>query len=248
MDPNLRRLGELDNFEVASDDPDVRGWAVKTRDGRGVGEVEELIVDPSARKVRYLEVDLNRDSFQLKDARRVSIPVESAQINSQDRAVFVSGLSTEQIAALPPTTYESRVGHRSHEGGEGTLLRSEEELHIGKRRAETGEVVVGKRVETERISQPVSVERERVNVERRPVEGGVRNARIEDDEIRVPVVEEEVVVEKRPVVKEELIVSKEKVQDVERVEDEVRKERFDIHKEGHVRDHENIPPTRRGGR
>ena len=61
MDPNLRRLGELDNFEVASDDPDVRGWDVKTRDGREVGEVEELIVDPSARKVRYLEVDLNRE-------------------------------------------------------------------------------------------------------------------------------------------------------------------------------------------
>ena len=48
------------------------------------------------------------------------------------------------------------------------------------------------------------------------------------NEIRVPIVEEEVVVEKRPVVKEELVISKEQVHETRPVDVEVRKEQFDI--------------------
>jgi len=109
------------------------------------------------------------------------------------------------------------------------LTRSEEEVEISKRERQAGEVQVGKHVETERISQPVSKRRERVYIERRPVSGDTtRGATFEDDEIHVPVTEEEVVVDKRPVVKEELVVGKETVEDSETIETDVRKERFDI--------------------
>jgi uncharacterized protein (TIGR02271 family) len=72
--------------------------------------------------------------------------------------------------------------------------------------------------------------REQVNIERRPV-SHARSAEIRasEGEIRVPVVEEEVVIEKRPVIKEELIVSKEKVQETRPVDVEIRKEEFDVH-------------------
>ncbi|HZB83574.1 MAG TPA: DUF2382 domain-containing protein, partial [Rubrobacteraceae bacterium] len=52
----------------------------------------------------------------------------------------------------------------------------------------------------------------------------------------VPVIEEEIVVEKRPVVKEEIRLRKEVVEDEEIVEEDVRREEVDIddHTEGHV--------------
>ena len=48
------------------------------------------------------------------------------------------------------------------------------------------------------------------------------------DEVRIPLTEEELVVEKRPVVKEELVVGKRVVEDRDVVEAEVRREEFDI--------------------
>jgi Domain of unknown function (DUF2382) len=50
----------------------------------------------------------------------------------------------------------------------------------------------------------------------------------EDDEVRIPVVEEEVVVEKRPVVKEEIRLRKEVVEEEEVVEADVRKEEVKV--------------------
>ena len=69
--------------------------------------------------------------------------------------------------------------------------------------------------------------REEDSVERVPVESReAPEAEIGEDEVTVPVTEEEVVTEKRPVVKEEIRVRKDAVQD-EVVED-VRKEEVDI--------------------
>ena len=254
MEQNLRRLGDLDNFKVASDDPDVRGWDVKTSDGRAIGEVQELIVDPAAQKVRYLDVELDRTGFDLQNSRRVSIPIESAQIDRDDHAVRLSGLSRGAVAAMPASDYGYTANTRDRISGadrdrESVMTRSEEELRVGKRSGQVGEVVVGKHVETEHVSEPVSVERERVRVDRRPIEGDARNreARISEDEIRVPVTEEELVVEKRPVAKEELVISKETVRDVEHVEEDLRKERFDVRNEGRVRDETDRTRSRKGG-
>jgi uncharacterized protein (TIGR02271 family) len=57
---------------------------------------------------------------------------------------------------------------------------------------------------------------------------------IGDDEIRIPVAHEEVVVEKRVVPKEELVVKKQEVQGEELVEADVRRERAEVHKSGNV--------------
>jgi uncharacterized protein (TIGR02271 family) len=75
----------------------------------------------------------------------------------------------------------------------------------------------------------VPKKREEVRVERVPVEGQeASEAEIGEDEFFVPVIEEEVVVEKRPVVKEEIWVRKHVVEDEETVERDVRKEEIDI--------------------
>ena len=65
-------------------------------------------------------------------------------------------------------------------------------------------------------------------MERVPVEGEATEAEIGEDEVVLPVSEEEVVVSKRPVVKEEVRVRKEVVEDTETVEEDVRREEVEI--------------------
>src|SRR5688500_11070188 len=87
-------------------------------------------------------------------------------------------------------------------GNEARITRSEEELAIGKRQVQAGEVSVRKTVETEHVTERVPVSREEVTVERRPVTAAdTGSVEIGEDRVVVPVTEEEVVVEKRPVAK-----------------------------------------------
>ena len=114
------------------------------------------------------------------------------------------------------------------DGDELTVQRSEEELRAGVREREAGKVTVKKRVRTERERIAVPKKREEVSVERVAVDREAQPGEIGEDEVSVPVVEEEVVVDKRAVVKEEVWVRKDVVEDEEVVEEEVRKEEVDI--------------------
>ena len=110
---------------------------------------------------------------------------------------------------------------------EDSIQLREEELIARKQRVQTGEVEVGKRVVAEEQTIEVPVAREEVYVERRPVDR--RPADDADfgsgrEEIRVPVMEEEVDVDKRAVVTEEISVGKRVTQDTERVSGTVRRE------------------------
>jgi uncharacterized protein (TIGR02271 family) len=126
---------------------------------------------------------------------------------------------------------------------------AEEELALGTRRKQAGEVDIRKTVDTEHVHEQVPVMREEVEVERRPVSAERPGAaELRDEEIRVPVTEEEVVVEKRPVVKEELVVKKRAVEGKRDVEADVRKERVDIDEQGDVRARVRDDESRRRSR
>jgi len=115
------------------------------------------------------------------------------------------------------------------DGEELRVQRAEEELRVGTREREAGSLGVRKRVRTDRERVRVPKRREEVHVERVPIEGReAPEAEIGYDEFFVPVIEEEVVVEKRPVVKEEIRLRKNVVEDEEVVERDVRKEEIDI--------------------
>ena len=119
------------------------------------------------------------------------------------------------------------------------LVLSEEELRVGKRAVEAGEVGVHKHVETRHVHEEVPLRREEVEVERRPITDGYQaadNAFIgEDEEIRIPLHAEEAVVEKRVVPKEELVVKKREVTETEHVEADLRRERAEVDREGTAR-------------
>ena len=117
------------------------------------------------------------------------------------------------------------------------VQRTEEELAAGTTEREAGSVQVRKRVRTDRESIEVPTRHEEVSVERVPVsEGEASEAEIGEDEVRVPLTEEEVVVEKRPVAKEEIRVRKDVVEDTEVVEEDVRREEVDVDDETTRRD------------
>jgi uncharacterized protein (TIGR02271 family) len=121
-----------------------------------------------------------------------------------------------------------REGSDLDDRDELRVQRSEEELVAGTREREAGAMRVRKRVRTDRERIEVPVRHEEVSVERVPVSGEATEAQIGEDEVVVPVTEEEVVTDKRAVAKEEIRVRKDAVQDTEVVEEDVRKEEIDI--------------------
>jgi uncharacterized protein (TIGR02271 family) len=108
------------------------------------------------------------------------------------------------------------------------VQRSEEELVAGTREREIGGVRLRKRVRTDREQLRVPKRREEVHIDRVPVNREASEADIGEDEVFMPILEEEVIVEKRPVAKEEIRLRKEVVEDEEVVERDVRKEEVDI--------------------
>jgi uncharacterized protein (TIGR02271 family) len=115
------------------------------------------------------------------------------------------------------------------------VQRTEEELAAGTREREAGQLKVRKRVRTDREQIEVPTRHEEVSVERVPASGEATEAEIGDDEVVVPVTEEEVVVGKRPVVKEEVRIRKDVVEDTETVEEDVRREEIEVEDETSAR-------------
>jgi uncharacterized protein (TIGR02271 family) len=115
------------------------------------------------------------------------------------------------------------------------VQRTEEELVAGTREREAGQLKVRKRVRTDREQIEVPTRHEEVSVERVPLEGEVSEADIGEDEVRVPVTEEEVVVSKKPVAKEEVRIRKDVVSGTETVEEDVRREEIEVEDETSTR-------------
>jgi uncharacterized protein (TIGR02271 family) len=245
---SLCKLSDAD-YEVAPGEHDVRGWTVVLGNDEKIGKVDDLIIDPAAGKVRYLDVDVDRSAGLDRD-RHVLVPIGGAQLDRDEEEVVLTGMSRAALLKLPD--YDGKMyasgyddtfrSHLSNEFASKRVTRSAEELRVGKRMEKKGEVRVAKHVETEHVRQTVPLMREEVHVERRPVERAVGSAaELRNDEIVVPVMEEEAVVEKRPVVKEEIVISKHPVTREETVEADVRREEFDIKRSSdHIRFNDDL--------
>jgi len=151
------------------------------------------------------------------------------------------GRATPIVPAEPVETGSAEtVSGVTEREDEVRVRRSEEEILVGRREREAGTMRIRKRVRTETEHLEIPKKRVEVTVERVPVEegrsdeGGITaTPQIEEEEIVVPVVEEEIVIEKRPVVKEEVRIHKRVVEDVEVVEEDVRKEEIEIDDQTH---------------
>lgn len=75
-------LDELDGYDFAEGEPDIRGWDVVTLNGRELGEVEEVLVDPDRREVVMLDVELRDGGVHAE------VPIRAVQLD-RDRKVVV---------------------------------------------------------------------------------------------------------------------------------------------------------------
>lgn len=116
-----------------------------------------------------------------------------------------------------------------------------ERLNVTKQSVESGEVQLHKQVIEEQQAIDVPVNHEEVLIQRRAIsDGHFSDTPIGQDEtIRIPVLEEQVIVTKRAVETEEVAISKRTVQEKQRVTDTVRHEEARLDKEGNPRIHAN---------
>ncbi|MDP9474550.1 MAG: PRC and DUF2382 domain-containing protein [Actinomycetota bacterium] len=204
--PNHVKLRDSDRV-LEDSEPDILGWAARDEAGNEVGTVSDLLLNTETDYV---------DALLLEDGEEY--PIDDVEIGSGS-VLLRRGVGTP---------IEGKPGRPAAEADELTVQRSEEELRAGVREREAGRIKVRKQVKTEREQVRVPKRREEVAVDRVPVNEPGSESEIGEDDVSVPVVEEEVVVEKRPVVKEEVRIRKDVVADEEVVEEEVRKEEVDI--------------------
>lgn len=118
-----------------------------------------------------------------------------------------------------------------------SLKLYEERLIANKTRQKTGEVTIGKRVETETARVSVPVEKERVVIERSAATAGTAvtpgEAAFQEGEVaRMEVYEETPDIHKEAFVREEVRVKKVVEQDTVTAEEEIRREELDMNTQG----------------
>lgn len=152
-----------------------------------------------------------------------SLPVESIAMAGYDRQAYVYEKEPEMY----------QVNEQNHE----EFKLYEERLVTSKSRRKTGEVSIGKHIETETVKTTVPVEKERVIIERTtPTE--TRISQTPDDAfqgeqtMRMEVYEETADVKKQAFVREEVNVRKEVLRDTVELKETVRREELDLDTEG----------------
>ena len=127
--------------------------------------------------------------------------------------------------------------YQANEGNHQRIKLYEERLLANKTRQKTGEVAVGKRVETETAQVSVPVEKERVIIERtnptNPTEVTPGEASFREGEVaRMEIYEETADIQKQAFVREEVNIRKEVERDTVEANETLRREELDIDTEG----------------
>lgn len=149
--------------------------------------------------------------------------------------------STQTSTTYDRDTYDYQNDaalYNLNEQNHQTFKLYEERLIANKNRVKTGEVTVGKHIETETARVSVPIERERVVIERvTPTDAGAvafpGEVNFQEGEIaRIEVYEETPDIHKEAFVREEVKVSKIVEQETVEAEETLRREELDVNREG----------------
>lgn len=88
------------DYEIVDGQPDVRGWDVKTEQGQKIGEINDLLFDPEARKVRYLVVGLQGLETDVKFGSSVLVPIGVARLYSRNVDIPPANADSEVTEAV----------------------------------------------------------------------------------------------------------------------------------------------------
>jgi sporulation protein YlmC with PRC-barrel domain len=92
---HLRPMSEMKKLKIASGEPDIRGWHVFTSSGREVGEVNDLLVDPTIGQVVMLDLDIDGSD------RRSLAPIRAAWIDREHKRVVLDAAQIRDDEIFP---------------------------------------------------------------------------------------------------------------------------------------------------
>jgi len=218
----LKRLETDPNWEVADNSSDIRGWTINDGSGTAIGKIDGLLFEPSDNRVHYAIADLN--------GRKVQVPIGDVDINEGSRSVRLQGYDQARVGGL--TAFEETAAYSAPTTDvRGNLPQRiqllEEQLRVGKRSTQIGEVVATKHAVSEVVEQDVTLMREEVDIQRIPVNEPARaGERIGEgnETIKVSLFAEEPVVEKKTFVKEEVAIDKHQETRTEKIREDVKRE------------------------
>ena len=223
---HLRPLSEMKKVRIASGEPDIRGWSVYTSTGREVGEVQDLLIDPSIGQVVMLDIDVDGAE------RRSLAPIRAAWVDRDHNRVVLDAAQIRDDETFPSlarsqTTdedwdrfdddYRRTYGtHGFDDTSDWELRHADDNVRFGRRRAEADREReravrdVDDEYRVERL-RAAAIEREREQRERELRERELREAELNEvhyDERALqadrPVVIEEHVVRRRVVDQDEV--------------------------------------------
>jgi hypothetical protein len=199
-------LAELGDWDVASGEPDIRGWEVRTLSGRVIGEVDDLLIDADQGEAVMIDIDIKGSD------RHTLAPIRAAQVDRVERCIRIdtSDLSHEDMPTIARAdvsdedarSFSERYGRAYGEKGfaperdyvvEGRdhdlhfTRREEQKAREDRESRDAGEATAGA-PEEERVIERRPVVVEEVVVRRRVVKDDDENARVAQD--RKPDLEE----------------------------------------------------------
>ena len=270
----LYKLQDFDpNYKEVFGGEDIKEMSLYTQGGDKIGSVHDALVDHEGR-FRYLVIDtgpiflgkkvllpigLSRLDYSQKRVYVDGLNKEQVEnLPQYDESMTVDYEYEEKVrgayrapeaknVAYNKDTYNYQndaslynLNDRDH----SNIKLYEERLVTSKTRTKTGEVSVGKHIETETARVSVPVEKERVVIERTTPTGEA--AVIDPDKVnfaegevaRVELYEEQAEINKEAYVREEVKVKKVVEQDTVEAKETIRREELDIDTQGdlHVND------------
>lgn len=237
---------------IGSNDLDrVQGATAYDNSGEKIGKVDQVYLDDQSSEPTWITVNtglfgtstsfvplegaafdgsdvrLGYDKDRVKDAPRIDVDqhLERDQEEQLYRHYGLSYAGTGEAGYATTTDLPSTTTT-----DQAAVQLNEERLQVGTESQEAGRVRLRKYTTSETETVTVPVTKEKLVVERNPVEGGVTTGPIADtDEVEeITLREERAVVDKETVPVEEVRIGKEQVTEQERVSGEVRKEHAEV--------------------
>ncbi|MEH2209296.1 DUF2382 domain-containing protein [Nostoc sp.] len=265
----LHKLEHFDqNYRDTFGGDDLKALDLYTGGGDRVGSVADVLVDDDGH-FRYLIIDISLDFVSKKillpiGLCRISYPERRVYVDGLSRQQ-IEGLPDHTEDAILNNDYEEKVRsvfrsptsgvtydrdtynyqkdpdlYGLNEQSHQTFKLYEERLIASKQRIKTGEVTVGKHIETETVSVTVPVQKERVLIERvTPTEAGKainpNEVKFQEGEVaRIEVYEETPEIHKEAFVREEVRVKKVVERDTVEAQDTIRREELDVDTVGNL--------------
>ncbi|QQX76419.1 MULTISPECIES: PRC-barrel domain-containing protein [Aequorivita] len=117
QEKHLYKLHELSDYKVVSDDPDIRSWEVRDIDNRVIGKVDNLLVNKNAKRVVYLDVEVdetiideNHDPYAKpsntetheflneEGENHIIVPIGMVRLDEENKLVRANGINHRTFA------------------------------------------------------------------------------------------------------------------------------------------------------